>query len=382
MMALCWATPLGAAPTLPEFAVYLWGVPGVDDLDDRAAALAAAGMTVVDWEPDQLEVLARHGLKAMIRKSSGEVPPGLGASPTVWGYHLADEPYPESEFPALAESIETLRRGAPGGIGFVNMLSTTGPFLREYMRVVRPDLLSFDYYQWWWGGDRYFEKLEQFREQARLAGIPLASCIEASANPGVERGDRSYLPDNARKLRQSLYTNLAYGVKVVEWFSSDLLFETGSARLTQSGRDVASLNRELKRLGPHLIGLRSLDVFHTPPLSLGTRAAPREHWVQLIGEPSRDGLVLGMFEDDGGGDYAMVVNRDYQMSQSVTVRLQSRWLGIAPWHKRKDYHYAIEKLNKQTAEWQLISSTSYVGFTFVLGAGDGELFRIRTRVVD
>ena len=85
------------------------------------------------------------------------------------------------------------------------------------MSVTRPVILSFDYYQWWWGSDRYFEKLEQFREQSILYGVPLGSCLETNTAP--ESGHNSYLPTNAARMRQSVYTNLAYGVKIIEWFS-------------------------------------------------------------------------------------------------------------------------------------------------------------------
>lgn len=369
-----------AAAELSKFAIYLWGTPEVGDLDLKAKALADSGFTVVDWDPEHLEILKNYGLKAMVPSSTRELTARLANETSVWGYHIRDEPYPESEFTPLASQLQDLREDAPNHFGFINMLSTTGEFLRTYMKIVKPEILSFDYYQWWWGSDRYFEKLEQFRAQATLAHIPLGSCIEVSANPGVERGDNSYLEDNSLKLRQSLYTNLAYGVKVVEWFSSRILFEPGSVNLTKTGNDVAALNQELKKIGPILVKLRSLDVYHTRPLPRGTRETPKEHWVQLIGENSRDGLVLGMFEDEKGTDYAMVANRDYRDSQTVTVRLQSKWLGIAPWHKPKKYSYGIERFNKLTGQWETISSTSFVGFTFVIGAADGELFKITTDI--
>jgi len=367
-----------AAPELSEFVIYLWGTPDGNDLKSKAHALAEAGFTVVDWAPQNLDFLQGHGLKAMVHGATPELARGLAENPSVWGFHLRDEPYPESEFLRLAEQVEALKEASPAKFGFVNMLSTTGEFLRTYMRIVKPEILSFDYYQWWWGSDRYFEKLEQFRDQAVLARVPLGSCIEVSANPGVERGDNTYLTSNATKLRQSLYTNLAYGVKAVEWFSSRNLFEPGTTSLTQAGKDVAALNQELKRIGSELVKLKSLDVFHTPPLSRGTHESPKEHWVQLIGEPTRDGLVLGMFEDADGTDYAMIVNRDYRDGQSVTVRLQSKWLGISPWHEPKRYHYGIERFNKTAGDWEVVSSSSFVGFTFVIGSADGELFRITT----
>ncbi|HXV62854.1 MAG TPA: hypothetical protein VEK15_19300 [Vicinamibacteria bacterium] len=363
-----------------EFTIYLWGLPEVDDPEVVARAVAKAGFTLVDGDRETIDVFAKYGLKVMVRDPSPDVVAALQSHPVLWGYHLADEPYPEEAFFPLAEKKRELRAIDSDPYYFVNMLSTTGEFLRTYIATFEPEILSFDYYQWWWGSDRYFEKLEEFRDQAVLAGIPLGSCIEVDANPGIERGDRTYLADNRAKLRQSVYTNLAYGVKAIEWFSAGILFEPGTTKLAPWGEDVAAINREIAKVGPELARLRSIDVYHTAPLPRGTSEAPKEHWVQLIGEEDRAGLVYGMFEDEEGTDYVLVANRDYDDSQSVTVRLQSKWLGIAPWHEAKRYSYGVERLDGASGGWETVSSTSFVGFTFVLDAADGELFRITTRL--
>ncbi len=360
--------------------IYLWGLPEVSDPEVRAKALAEAGFTVVDGDEASIDVLARHGLKAMVRDPSRETVSRLRGHEALWGYHLGDEPYPEEAFLPIVERRRELSAIDPDAYYFVNMLSTTGEFLRTYMKVAEPEILSFDFYQWWWGSDRYFEKLEEFRHQAVLARVPLGSCIEVNANPGIERGDRTVLADNRAKLRQSVYTNFAYGVKAIEWFSAGILFEPKTAKLAPWGEDVAAINREVAHLGQALAPLNTIDVYHTSPLPRGTSESPKEHWVQLIGEEDRAGLVYGMFEDEAGTDYVMVANRDYDDSQSVTLRLQSKWLGIAPWNKPKSYTYGIEKLDKARGNWETMSSTSFVGFTFVIGPADGELYRITTNV--
>jgi len=363
---------------MAEFAVYLWGTPTVGDPEKKAAALAAAGFTVVDWDPEALDVLSRHRIKGMVQKPTAAMARQVADHPALWGYHCGDEPYPEEQFEEVAGQFRELHEADPQHPAFLNMLSTAGPFLRTYMKVTQPDILSFDYYQWWWGSDRYFEKLEQFREAAVLADIPLGSCLEANADP-LQRHGR-YLEGNAVKLRQSVYTNLAYGVTMIEWFSCAQVFEEGGAELTRSGGDIAALNAELGALGPVLAELKSRDVYHTPPLPRGTREAPTEYWVHLLGDGPGAGLVQGMFEGADGTDYILVANRDYRASQSVAVRLQSKWLGIAPWQEPKDYSYDIQQYDRETGEWVEVDSSSFVGFTFVIGAGDGELFRIETNV--
>ena len=321
---------------MSEFLIYLWDAPEGPDPEANAKALADAGFTVIDWDPANLETLKPHGLKAMVQQPfSEDLFRRLSKETTVWGYHLGDEPYPEDKFPPIAEQFRAIERIDPLHVPFINMLSIAGDFLRNYMETVRPPLLSFDYYQWWWGMDRYFEKLEQFREAAQAANVPLATCFEVSANPAVERGETGYLPDNPRKLRQSVYTTLAYGAKGIEWYSARMLFEPKSATLTPAGRDVATLNNEIKRIGSVLVTLHSINVFLTPPLPAGTRTPSKDYWLHVLAEEGRPGLVQGMLKDDNSRDHLLVSNRDYREDQSANVRLQSKWLGIAPWNKPK-----------------------------------------------
>lgn len=363
-----------------DFWIYAWRTPKVEGTDARARAMAEAGFTVINAEPGELDVLARHGLKAMIHTQDPAVAARLASNATVWGYHLGDEPYPEAVFTGIGDIFNTFEAAAPRQVPFVNMLSTTGEFLRSYMAQARPRLLSFDYYQWWWGSDRYFEKLEQFREAALEAGVPLAACFEVSANPGIEWGDQTRLPDNDRKLRQSVYTSLAYGVTGIEWFNADMIFAAGSGTLTPSGRDVATINKEILALGRALANLTSIDVFHTAPFPAGTRSAPKEHWAQAIAEDGRAGFVAGLFRDATDRDYVLVANRDYREAQNLVLKLQSKWLGIAPWYTPKQYKYAIDRFDRVTGTWTTLSSSSSVGVSYVIPPAEGELFRVTTTV--
>ncbi len=288
IVGVCCAALLAqqAPATAPrDFWIYAWNTPKVDGVDTRARVMAEAGFTVINAEPGELDTLAKHGLKGMVHTQDVAVAKGLASNATVWGYHLGDEPFPEAVFPGIGERFRAFQSAAPRQVPFVNMLSTTGEFLRSYMEQARPPLLSFDYYQWWWGSDRYFEKLEQFREAAIRAGVPLAACFEVSANPGVEWGDTTRLADNDRKLRQSVYTSLAYGVTGIEWFQADMIFTAGSGALTPVGRDVAAINKEILPLG-RVLGARSpQSTSSTPrrsrpapaarPRSTGCRRSPK-----------------------------------------------------------------------------------------------------------
>jgi len=379
IIGACGGASAQSAPTVArEFFIYGWGAPKIEGADNRIKAMADAGFSVVNASEEEVPIVARHLVKAMVTTNDAAVAARLAANPSVWGYHLGDEPFPESVFAGIGDRFRRFEQVAPRHVPFVNMLSTTGEFLRAYMADARPPLLSFDYYQWWWGSDRYFEKLEQFREAAVRAGVPLAACFEVSANPGIEWGDTTRLPDNDRRLRQSIYTSLAYGVTGIEWFQTDMVF--AGATLTPVGRDVAAINSEIAALGRTLAALHSVDVFHTAPLPAGARSLPKEHWVQAIPEERTAGVVLGMFRDAQGRDYAMVANRDYREAQTVVLKLQSKWLGIAPWYTPKQYKYAVDRFDRTKGGWTPVASSSSVGFSYVIPAAEAELFRVTTTV--
>ena len=245
------------------------------------------------------------------------------------------------------------------------MVCFAGELLYLYMKTVQPEILSYDHYQWWWGSHSHFEKLEQHRATALAAGIPLICWVEVNANPGVEwGGDHGRDPDNAVKLRQSVYTSLAYGVKGIQWFSAGMLFQPGTAELNECGRDVAQLNSELQKLGPTLMQLRSLDVFNTQPLPRRTCESQHDHWAQVIG----DQLVWGMFKDAADIDHILVVNRDIHHRQQAEVQFQHAGYG----RKVK----SVQKFDKQTGSWVQLGSNIGVLFVVNLEPGDGQLFKV------
>ena len=333
---------------LPEFMISTWGGPEVEDADAKAAGLVAAGVNTIRWDLDDLETVRRHGLKAIV---DGAEPPDavrLRDDDTVWGYHLVDEPETDL-FPDIARQVEAFRKADSNHPTYVNLFARAGDHATEFVDIVKPDFLSYDFYQWWygdyqkwWEGARgYFSRLEQHRSAALRAGIPLINWVEVVANKHDARYSNVPVPsDSDPKVRQSLYTGLAYGLKGVQWFHGGLLYEKGTAELNECGRHVAALNAELNRLGPILIGLESVDVFHTPPLPRGTRESPLQHWVL----PEGGELVLGVFQDGDRHPYLMVVNRRVDHGSHARLVFQRKIGGI-------------ERFNRADGTWEVLPLT-------------------------
>ena len=408
VLALVLSLPAHADWKLNEFVIFLFGAARGDDPETRIKAVADAGFTVIDGERESLDLCRKYNLKLLI----GDIAPAdvkkVSGHPALWGYHIIDEPL--HNFPELARIHRAYREADPEHLDYSNLISLGGDYLESYMELVRPRLLSYDYYQWWWGADGHFTKLELYRKAALDAGVPLVLFYEAdsSAEALWDSDNKTYRPDNRQRLRQGVYTGLAYGLKGIEWFWAGTMFKPGTSELNECGRDVAAINAELKVLGPVLIGLHSVDVFHTEPLPRDTRAVPEDHWIQVYsyGYP---GLVLGTFSDDAGLDYAMVSNRNWEGKQLVAMEI-----------RRKFPVESVEKLDRKTGKWVRMEVTGILSETgrkkiaqaydfymysqrtggdnityrdinekwidpkqggqlveFELAAGDGELFRIK-----
>jgi hypothetical protein len=317
------ALALGAAAAsraewkMDRFMISPWGGP-TDEAS--AAAYADAGFNVVMADAGKLDLCARHGLSVLVMSSNPETAARLAGNPAVWGWFVRDEPKDE-EFEATAKPVAAFHQADAGHPAYVDLMAWMN--LKRYIEVVRPRFLSYDYYQWWWGTENQFGRLEEHRRAALDAGLPLICWVEANADPRWESGrpGATYLPDNPQKLRQSVYTALAYGVKGIQWFVESLIFEKPAEagqgpKLTRAGEDIRAINGELQALGPVLVGLTSTDVFHTDPVPAHARAVPAEAWVNPEGEQ----MTVGLFRDAGGGRYAMVVNRDTERGHEARLR--------------------------------------------------------------
>ncbi len=381
---------------MSEFMTFLGWVYSLHCTDEEAfmAALAEADFTVVGWDAGKLDLCHQYGVKLMVYhgemgfalektdrtfpdewirdynalvSSVGPLTPELATQlsnhPALWGYMIHDEP-PEAMFPEMAEYVEAFRQADPAHPPYINL--TAAADYDSFIAIVRPAFLSYDYYQWWWGTNSHFSLLEGHRAAALAAKIPLFTWVEVNAGQAEWEADAVAPPDNANKVRQSVYTSLAYGVKAIQWFGAPMVFEPQGCQMRPYAKQIVPLiNAEMKRLGSTLIRLQSLDVFHTPPIPESARELPTEYGVQT----ATPDLVLGIFkhEDDHEADYLVVANKKIDDRRQVTLQIRRPVV-------------AAEKLDKQTGEWTALSvseSGDHQSVKFTLAPGDGELLRVQ-----
>lgn len=354
---------------IDEFVIMPWGGPSPDPdpegNDALPEVLRAAHFNVVLCGLDDLDLCREWGFRALVQNVSPEQAAELRGDDTVWGYMIKDEPTSHTEYPPLAWRMQRLREADPTHVGYINLGGSLNGHHPLYLRMVKPDLLSYDYYQWSWGQDRHFSRLEEYRRGALEHGIPLMVWVHGNAGPPEIREDEYYYhaPDNEQRMRDSVFTSLAYGAKGIQWFHGKHMF--AGDHLRPNGEDVARINAELRHLGPALIELRSVEVYHTPPLPPDTRAIPDDSPVQVSGGE----IVLGVMEHprEPRTDYFMLANRDHTAACTATLQF-------------REPVRAVQRLDKTTGQWRPLPVEDAAGGSRVevaLAAGDGELLRAR-----
>ena len=339
---------------LSEFMIFTYGVQLTEE---NVRTLVRADFNTVQGPANKLEICRSHGLKLMIPHPGTDIASSLLGDDAVWGYDIMDEPISLEQLYDCADSVRAYRKADPTHPGLVNLNQKAGDWIRMLIDKVEPDILGYDDYQWWYGGvyewfagtPVHFVKLEQHRDAAMEAGIPLIAWREVNTrrnNKGENKRNYATPPDNGRKIRQSVYTSLAYGVKGILWFTGYLLFEQGTSVLNETGKQVAAINAELKRLAPILIHLRSTGVFHTSPVPRGSRQTTPDHWVQPVG----DNLVLGTFRDDAKTDYLIVANKDFRRERKIVLQFQLFQRTVQ----------SVEMFDKKSGGWKTLSVKTQV----------------------
>ncbi len=122
--------------------------------------------------------------------------------PAMYAYTIYDEPS-ATEFPALGRMVAYVRKRDPKHLVYINLfptyasavaLGTAGDtvtayreYLRQFVDVVKPDLISYDHYHFHatTDGGGYFLNLALIREAALNGDVPFLNVVQACSNgPG------------------------------------------------------------------------------------------------------------------------------------------------------------------------------------------------------
>jgi hypothetical protein len=349
--------PLPPVPSAPPFVLTFWCGPPLGLIDDaRVEQIAAAGFNVIgapceglfrsEANRHALDVARRHGLRMWVRDprfserlGAARRPDRVAAAvadyredPAVAGYFVWDEPG-VSEFADVASITAVLRAADPQRLAYVNLFpdyvspntlqaSDYEEYLDEFVRRVRPRLLSFDYYPFLRDDDRpsFFRNLATMRDVSLRDGIPFLLIIQAMPHG-------PYRDPSEDELRWQAFHGLAYGARGISYFAywtprhgrhtTHMHFRSGlidHGEPTRKYFQALRLNRELLAVGGELATYRSIGVAD----SRGRIAArPPIGPIAAV----EGGVVTVGFFAKPGAQAVLLVNRNYWRGAGVEPRL-------------------------------------------------------------
>lgn len=256
--------------------------------------------------------------------------PGLG------GYFIIDEPGP-TMLSRAAEVYKKVSELDPSKEAHVNMLPYPELF-QPWVDLVGSDQLAYlatDYYPYLEGSaikpDYY-----AFLNQLRLTG--LKNKVKTS-NYLQSVGIKGYLQrPPAGYMRANVYANLAYGVKSLTWFTWWSPGNTGAedftdAIITREGvktdlyEPVKMLNQEIQKLGPTLLKLDAVDVYHAGSFGSfsGLEPVPGDFFFKPGAGNNRQVIISHMKDKATGRHYIMAASKNRTGSVNMAFKLDPSW---------------------------------------------------------
>lgn len=393
-----------------------------DHIAERIDRIKAGGYnTILWWKPHNALHMFEGAYEAGLEWGCGEIG-GIEAIQTaenIPGMSIifaGDEPHDE-ELPPLAEVAEKTRERYPDVLSFSN-LSITNSNHDDYVKLIKPDVFSFDVYPFFRDGSTYehwFHSLEWCRISARKHKLPYWAWMQAFGRTSEgDTGQPYRIPDEA-DIRFNIFTFLAHGGQGMYFFSyygwdEGIIQDTGVENLSRGPvesheyentvptaayyaiRDVAP---EVQNLANALFNLRSTGKIgyvgaeklwnHPPPTysknnptfevkQEAFRGYKKLRKVELLDAQSEDdGLMVGFFDDEAKQGYFMVVNLTHgEGVDKIEGRRMVRLLFNGSVEK-------IERLNRLTAEVEVLNTDPHGRglrkLDIPLEGGTGDLFK-------
>ena len=293
--------------------------------------------------------------------------------PALYGYMVRDEPN-AVVFPQLASVAREFERVDPAHDICINLfpiyasteqLGTASyeQYLDEFLSTVKPSALCYDHYPFLRHGkdrDDYFQNLEVARRACLKYKTPLWIVV-------LSGWWEHFRPPTDAELRWQAYGALAYGIQGISYFTYWPVKDDYAAVVDYKGNpqplyeSIRSLNSELMVLGTRLATMRSVAVYHVGEnLPTGCQRLSDDSWLCVRGNPP---LAIGLFEGEQGSKFVLVVNRNCNSVESVTLRFPTLVGSVALVNPTSG---RLETLNLQENEHRV-----------TLPAGTGQLLRLQ-----
>ena len=353
------APPLHAAapkPDEPFFPIMAWNWYPASDDPAVLQQMRDCGLTVVGFVSNlkHLDKVHAAGMKAIVqdprtqnydwagkidaakaRENVASLVKEVNGHPAVIGYYLRDEP-PAAFFPGLATVASIVKELAPGKWPYVNLFPNYADpgqlgvpdyatYVEQFVGAVKPPVLSYDHYALMQDGSlrpEYWQNLEQMRAAARKADVPFWNIVLATAH-------FDYREVTHADFRFQAYSTLAYGGRGLSYFTY-FAPPVGNYRMapidqfgapTQTWHWMRNVNRQVLKLAPTLLKLKSDAVYHFGQLPRGTQGPGKGSL--LTGVSGNGDFMAGDFTHGDGSRWVMIVNRSVTRSQPAHPQFRS-----------------------------------------------------------
>ncbi|MFA9476686.1 hypothetical protein ACERK3_00120 [Phycisphaerales bacterium AB-hyl4] len=313
------------------------------------------------------------------------------------GYSIGDENRIE-QLEELGPVLEHARQAAPDALIYHALRGKDFPEFADdpevyvnYMDTVaeqlRPDMMMFNMYPFYRGtiADFFYDNLERVRDQALASNVPYWNWLQAFAWT-----EGPFHSPSESEIRLQAFVSLAYGYSGLFYWKYIASYEPYAHGMldyeekpTPSAEYIRDIVPELKHIGEVVKDLTSTSVHFVPGrryrdgewhnvLPIGVTAFKRgQHpFVLDVQSSNRRGAVLGTFRDDDGNAYFMIVNGNHGADLSAAETAAAVSLRFRP---RVD---GVERLNRQTGEYEAVPLDNHTLSHYVLPGGTGDLFRI------
>lgn len=251
------------------------------------------------------------------------------------GYYVWDEPY-QIDFAKVRRLRDLFKKYDPDRLAFSVILPSYGiykwddssypRYVDNYLKVVDPEVVSFDYYPFRNNSDSLinndlWKDLGYIRKKALEYNKPLWFYFQAVAiNPGE-------VIMNLERIRAQMYAALAYGVKGLSYYytsNNGALLDLDFNK-TMLYDDLKILNAEVKNIGNLLFSKHSEKIYHTN-IKSGNDAL-NSHFLDNfqnsdLFKSAPDNLVIGVFGDSSAKKYVLVTNLSHTKDVNGNIELR------------------------------------------------------------
>jgi len=349
-----------------EFPIMAWiGVPESETTVERFRELKESGINInfstysrIEAVEKALDVAQEAGVKLMpsfpeLRSEPEKSAKRLMKHPALAGYHLVDEPGPDS-FPGLGEWVKRIQSVDKKHGCYINLLPNYAPaevlvgkdvvlapgedpyakHVDMFLKEVPVPFISFDFYPVVEeNGERllrtrWYQNMEVVAAASKKYDRPFWAFALAIAHT-------PYPIPTIAELRLQMFSNLAYGAQTLQYFTywhpgdntpwdfHDSPIKLDGSRSVVYDR-IKTVNKEIHSLSGVFKGAKLVSVWHTGnQLPEGTRPIDKLP-KQIQSLDTGEGMAIVSILKNQGKQFLIIVNRDFHNPLTFDIKTDNK----------------------------------------------------------